>query len=70
MLIEVYHYKDTPHKAAHVRSRNNTSVRIWPTGHITITITYTRRGHRLLHTHGEGIAYHIGSTFGLIPISL
>jgi hypothetical protein len=23
-----------------------------------------------LHTHGEGIANHIGSTFGMIPISL
>jgi hypothetical protein len=53
-LIEVSHYKDTPHKVAHVQ----------------ITITYTQRGHRLLHTHGEGIAYYIGSTFGMIPISL
>jgi hypothetical protein len=23
-----------------------------------------------LHTHGEGITYYIGSTFGMIPISL
>jgi hypothetical protein len=23
-----------------------------------------------LHTHGEGITYYIGSTFGKIPISL
>jgi hypothetical protein len=51
MLIEVSHYKDTPHRVAHGRNRTNTSVRIRPTGHITtqITITYTRRGHRLLH---------------------
>ena len=50
-LIKVYHYKDTPHKVAHVRSQTNTSVRIRPTGHITIqiTITYTRRGHHILH---------------------
>jgi hypothetical protein len=42
-------------------------VQKWPMG----AAVSTNYGYILwLHTHSEGIRYYIGSTFGMIPISL